>query len=187
MNNTKSKIIEIAKDLIQRVGLNAMSYQHISDAVGIRKASIHHHFPKKENLVDALLKECQVSYGGNYQQIVDGPGSASEKLRQIAGVFEEGLQKDQLCLVGAISTDLNTLQENSCRILEETIQNTVDIFSTTFKQGQEEQSLSFKSTAEEAAYTFFSFLIGTQISARVHGGVKSFRNSTELIISGWEN
>ncbi|MCD4689251.1 MAG: TetR/AcrR family transcriptional regulator, partial [Desulfuromonadaceae bacterium] len=54
MKDTKRHILDVAEDLIQRVGLNAMSYKHISDAVGIRKASIHHHFPKKDNLIDAL-------------------------------------------------------------------------------------------------------------------------------------
>lgn len=61
MNDTRTRILDVAEDLIQRVGLNAMSYKHISDAVGIRKASIHHHFPNKENLVDELLNRCHVS------------------------------------------------------------------------------------------------------------------------------
>ncbi len=186
MNDTRIKILDIAKDLIHRVGINAMSYQHISDAVGIRKASIHHHFPKKENLIEELLKQCQVSYGNNYQHIVEGPELAPQKLRQLAGAFKDGLQKEQLCLVGAISTDLNTLQSRSCSILEETIQNTVDIFAVTFKQGQEEGSLSFTGTVEESAYAFFSFLVGMQIVARVNGGVKAFQHATEVIISGLE-
>jgi TetR/AcrR family transcriptional repressor of nem operon len=70
MSNTRIKILDVADDLVQRVGLNAMSYKHISDAVGIRKASIHHHFPKKENLVDQLLERCAISYGDRYKQIV---------------------------------------------------------------------------------------------------------------------
>ncbi len=186
MNNTRTKILEIAKDLIHRVGINAMSYQHISDAVGIRKASIHHHFPKKENLVEELLKQCQVSYGNNYQHIVEGAQPAPEKLRLLAGIFKDGLEKEQLCLVGAISTDLNTLQGDSFRILQETIQNTVDIFAVIFRQGQEENSLSFSGTAEDSAYAFFSFLVGVQITARVNGGVKAFHHATEVIISGLE-
>jgi hypothetical protein len=42
--DTRTAIMDAAQDLIQRMGANAMSYQHISDAVGIRKASIHYHF-----------------------------------------------------------------------------------------------------------------------------------------------
>ncbi|MCP4403805.1 MAG: TetR/AcrR family transcriptional regulator, partial [bacterium] len=32
MNDTRSKILDIAEDLVQRVGVNAMSYRDISDA-----------------------------------------------------------------------------------------------------------------------------------------------------------
>ena len=43
MDDTRTKILDVAEDLVRRVGLNAMSYKHISEAVGIRKASVHHH------------------------------------------------------------------------------------------------------------------------------------------------
>ena len=86
-----------------------MSYKHISDAVGIGKASIHHHFPKKDDLVDELLQRCQVSYGESYTSIVEGQDSAPEKLKKLAGVFQHGLINNKLCLVGSISTDKNTL------------------------------------------------------------------------------
>jgi TetR/AcrR family transcriptional repressor of nem operon len=185
MRDTRTKILDVAEELIQRVGLNAMSYKHISDTVGIRKASIHHHFPKKEDLVNELLERCHISYGMNYRKIVAGTGEAPEKLRALAGVFEDGLLKQQLCFIGTISSDLSTLQDNSCRILEATIQGTVDIFSVPFKQGRKEGSLSFLGTDREAAYAFFSFLLGAQIAARAHGGAKSFRSATEIIISGW--
>lgn len=187
MIDTRTKILDVAETLIQSVGLNAMSYKHISEAVGIRKASIHHHFPKKENLVDELLKRCHVSYGNNYRRIVEGDEDAGEKLRRLAGVFEEGLRKKQLCLVGMIGSDLNTLQATSCRILEDTIRSTVDIFSIAFRQGMEEGTLVCRGTAEDAAFAFFSFLVGAQIAARARGGPKMFRNATEALISGWEN
>ncbi len=187
MNDTRTKILDVAEDLIQRVGLNAMSYKHISEAVGIRKASIHHHFPKKQNLVDELLERCHISYGGHYQTIVESAGSAPQKLRQLAGVFEEGLQMQKLCLVGTISSDLNTLQDSSCGILKETIRNAVEIFAIAFKQGREKGTLSFAGTIADTAYAFFTFLLGAQIAARAHGGVETFRRATEAIISCWES
>lgn len=182
MTDTRTKILDVAEELIQNVGVNAMSYKHISDAVGIRKASIHHHFPKKDDLVDELLNRCKTSYGDHYTRIVESEDSAPEKLRNLAGVFEDGLVKKKLCVVGSISTDRNTLQDSSCRILESTIKRTVNIFSKVFRQGKEEQSLSFIGTDEEAAYTFLSFLIGTQIVARVHGGQEFFKKATDMVI-----
>lgn len=53
--DTKTQILDVAQDLIQRLGVNGMSYQDISQGVGIRKASIHTHYPKKDDLLPALL------------------------------------------------------------------------------------------------------------------------------------
>ncbi len=186
MNETRTKILDVADDLVQRVGLNAMSYKHISDVVGIRKASIHHHFPKKEDLVDELLERCAISYGEQYQQIVDGRGQAPEKLRKLAAVFEGGLRNKKLCLVGSISTNQNTLHDSSCHILQSTIKNTIFIYSAVFEQGRLEESLTFTGTDNEAAFTFFSFLVGAQTIARSHGGVQQFHQAIEAFISNIE-
>ncbi len=187
MNDTRTKILDVAEELIQQVGRNAMSYKHISDAIGIRKPSIHHHFPKKEDLVEELLTRCHLSYSSNYKKIVNGQGSAPEKLRLLADVFALGLRKQELCFVGTISADLNTLEAKSRIILETTIANTVRIFEIAFKQGRQEGSLSFKCSDEETAYAFFSFLLGTQIAARALGGEKAFRTATQAMISSWES
>jgi len=186
MIDTRTKILDVAEDLVQRVGLNAMSYKDISEAVGIRKASIHHHFPKKENLVEGLLERCAISYGDNYQRIVDGDGRAPGKLRKFAAVFADGLQNKKLCLVGSISTDRNTLQDSSRHILQSTIENTVSIFTAVFEQGRQEQSLRFTGTDNEAAFAFFSYLVGAQIIARSHGGSLLFQQAAEVVLSGFE-
>ena len=186
MNDTKDKILDVADDLIQRVGLNAMSYKHISDAIGIRKASIHHHLPKKEDLVEELLKRCEVSYGERYRQIAEGEGAAPEKLRQLTAVFAEGLSNKKLCLVGSICTNSNTLHDTSCHILQETIKNTISIFAGVFEQGRVEESLNFEGSDEEAAFAFFSFLVGTQTISRSFGGTKKFLEATEVVIASFK-
>ena len=78
MCDTRTKILDVAEELIQRVNVNAMNYKHSSDAVGIRKASIHYHFPKKDDLADELLRRCQVCSGENYASSNDGQDSAPE-------------------------------------------------------------------------------------------------------------
>lgn len=186
MSDTRSKILDVAEDLVQRVGVNAMSYNDISEAVGIRKASIHHHFPKKENLVKELLERCHVAYGDIYKLIVEGEGDAPDKLRSLAGVFEEGLRKRKMCLVGSMSSDKNTLPEGSCNQLTRTIKETVATFSEVFRQGAEEGTLHFKGSNEELAYAYLSFLLGAQIIARSHGDTGGFQKATEAVIAGWE-
>lgn len=187
MIDTKTHILDVSENLIRRVGLNAMSYKDISDKVGIRKASIHHHFAKKENLVDALLERCHSDYGRYYRTIVEQEATAPAKLRQFSGVFEEGLKSGRLCLVGSLGSVVNTLQPNTQNILETTIQQTIDIISDVFSQGRREGSLSLHGSDEEVAKAFFSLLVGAQISCRSIGGTASFHQVIESLIRSWEN
>lgn len=185
MNDTKTKILDTAEDLIQHVGVNAMSYKHIAEAVGIRKASIHHHFAQKEKLVNELLERCQKTYGDQYKDIVEGEGRAPVKLRQLAEVYEQGLIKGRICLVGSMSSDRNTLHTDSCKVLDYTIQKTIRTFREVFAQGKEEESLVFTESPDEAASAYFSFLVGAQIIALSLNGVEGFRKSVKVIIDAY--
>ena len=71
-------------------------------------------------------------------------------------------------------------------ILEKTLTHTVDIYSTIFTQGRGEGSLVFSGTPENAAYAYFSYLVGAQIVSRVRGGVDAFNSATEVMIRSWE-
>lgn len=53
--DTKSALLAEAETLVRTVGYTAFSYADLSERVGIRKASIHHHFPTKEALGNALI------------------------------------------------------------------------------------------------------------------------------------
>ena len=53
---TREKLIENATDLVRMQGFAGFSYADLANAVGIRKASIHHHFPAKEDLGVAIVE-----------------------------------------------------------------------------------------------------------------------------------
>ncbi|MCP5910237.1 TetR/AcrR family transcriptional regulator, partial [Klebsiella pneumoniae] len=45
----------MAQSLVVAGGYNGFSYADIAVSIGIRKASIHHHFPTKADLVASLI------------------------------------------------------------------------------------------------------------------------------------
>ena len=53
-STTADDILQCARSLIIAGGYNGFSYADIAEVVGIRKASIHHHFPTKADLVRIL-------------------------------------------------------------------------------------------------------------------------------------
>jgi TetR/AcrR family transcriptional regulator, transcriptional repressor for nem operon len=120
--DTKTRILDAAQDLIQRYGANGMSYQHISEAVEIRKPSIYYYFPAKEDLLVALIERYNVHFLGLVDRIVESEASAKEKLLQYVGLFESILRagsKDKACLCGMLGAELASLGDGSVEKVRE--------------------------------------------------------------------
>src|ERR1051325_5903944 len=110
--DTKTAIMDAAQELIQRRGANAMSYQDISEAVGIRKASIHHHFPTKDDLIEAVIERYAEYAFGLMDGIFASKLDPAAKLRHYAGLFEATLadgKRDKVCPCAMLGAELATL------------------------------------------------------------------------------
>ena len=53
--DTRTALMDAAETAVRSNGVDGFSYAHLSEAVGIRKASIHYHFPKKPDLFAAIM------------------------------------------------------------------------------------------------------------------------------------
>jgi TetR/AcrR family transcriptional regulator, transcriptional repressor for nem operon len=48
--HTRTALIDLAEHSVRSQGFDRFSYADLTEAIGIRKASIHYHFPTKANL-----------------------------------------------------------------------------------------------------------------------------------------
>lgn len=55
-DNTEDKIIEAAKEVFIKKGMDGARMQEIADEAGINKALLHYYFRSKENLFDAIFE-----------------------------------------------------------------------------------------------------------------------------------
>lgn len=179
---TRAALLDSAQDLIQRVGVNAMSYNDLSRVVGIRKASIHHHFPRKEDLIEALLVRCGEDYAGKYQSVVTSPGSIWEKLQAVVDIFDNSLMAGKICTVGMLSVESPTLTEKLRHTLERTLTSSVEKIEDIFVQGVADQTFPGLLNTREAANAFHDFLLGSQIVARSLGDPGRFRQSADTYL-----
>lgn len=62
MSSSKQKILDEALKLFSKNGFEATSIEHITKAVGIRKASFYSHFQSKQELLDTLTEEIKERY-----------------------------------------------------------------------------------------------------------------------------
>jgi TetR/AcrR family transcriptional repressor of nem operon len=181
-SDTKTALLECAQNLIQSVGVNAMSYNDLSQAVGIRKASIHYHFPKKEDLIKALIERCSEVFGEKYRSIVESENTAKRKLHMLASIYEDGVKNGRLCPIGMLSAEFRSLSKSTQKTLNLKIKHTAEIFEKIFIQGAKEHVFSPEQNTFDLAYGFFSFLLGAQIISRCANSPDGFRKAVEAYI-----
>ncbi|MEM8885435.1 MAG: TetR/AcrR family transcriptional regulator [Planctomycetota bacterium] len=178
----REDLLDVAERMVQDRGLNAVSFQHLADAVGLSKPSVFHHFPNKGALAQALLERCRTHYGEAYDGIVSDETGAVDKLNRIAALYAEGVESGQLCLLGVLGHGVATLPDETQQDLRLKIAGAVDRFSRVFEQGRREASLRFEGTPEAAAEAFLGMLQGLQILARAQGNPASVTAAAQIYI-----
>lgn len=182
--DTKTQILDAAQELIQRVGVNGMSYQDISEIVGIRKASIHTHFPKKDDLLAALLDR----YNDRFLRVVDGilesNDSPEVKLRRYCGLYEATLSsgnQDKACLCAMLGAELATLNHPSLERVRQFYQDNQKRLVILLQEGNQSSSFHVDNIQTMAAL-IFGLLEGGMLVARVEGGATQFHQIIEQLI-----
>ncbi len=111
MRDTRAELLAQAEILVRGRGYAGFSYADLAEAVGIRKASIHHHFPTKLDLADALVAAYDARYSeamaGIRADIADGPGQILAYGHLYLGGVEQGLG----CLCAALAIEGEALPE----------------------------------------------------------------------------
>ncbi len=178
----REKLLDAAEQMVQRRGLSAVTFQDLADAVGLRKPSVFHHIKNKEELSLALIERCGSKHGPAYAEVAEGDLPAPEKLKGLAGVFEDGLQNERPCLLAALGAGQESLSEEARQELSKMASAAVGRFATVFAQGREEGSLEFDSSPDHAAMGFFAMLQGLQTLCRSSGDNSAFKQAAEAYV-----
>lgn len=183
--DTKTAILDAAQGLIQRGGANAMSYQHISDAIGIRKASIHHHFPTKEELIEAVIERYTAYFLGIVDGIVESKREPAAKLREYAGLFEATLcegKQDKACLFGMLGAELSTLGSPSVAGVRRFYRENEARLARMLEEGRGKGAFRFTGDVKLVAGMIFALLEGGALVARAEGGSKRLHAIVEQML-----
>ena len=111
MRDTRGEILDQAETLIRGRGFSGVSYADLADVVGIRKASIHHHFPTKADLAIALLHSYDVRYDALLAEIIARTNDGIARIRGYADLYMAGVEKGLGCLCAAFAAELDNLPD----------------------------------------------------------------------------
>lgn len=108
-NNTAQQILDVAQSMLRSRGYSAFSYADISEQVGIRKASIHYHFPSKDDLVMAVVRRYRENTIQACDRIARSNVSFHQQLFEVAALYRGGLVDGQICLGSMLTADFAVL------------------------------------------------------------------------------
>jgi len=183
-NTTAIRIRETAHDLIAERGYFGFSYADIAETVGIRKASIHHHFPSKVDLVVATLKEYRaklVEAAGGLDHSVADP---LQRIKLYVQHWAECVKSNQrpICIAALLSAELPALPEEIQAEVQLHFKYLVSWVKATLKEGSTHGTIHLQHSAEVEAQSFVALVHGAMISARALGSSDIFTSITKAAL-----
>lgn len=182
---TKDRILDVAQQLIQARGFSGFSYADIAAKVGIRKASIHHHFATKGVLGAELMARYRTGFGQALQRIEKTGGDSRSKLRRYGRLFADVLRDGhRMCLCGMLAADFDALPKSVRGEVSGFFDDNEAWLARVLDAGRAEGDLSFAGAAEAQAQVILAALEGAMLVARSYRDVKLFEAVAQRVLAG---
>ncbi len=166
--NSALKILDIAERRMRQAGYNTVSYRDIAAEMGLKSASLHYHFPKKEDLGVALVRRYAEKFRDQLTASTCDTDLPHELIKAFVNIYANALKKQKLlclCLVLAAEADglPSPVTEEVKKFFSENISWLAERFET----------LNFERPADDAN-TMFALLQGAMVISATSDGYDAF-------------
>lgn len=86
-NTTESAILDAAKEIFERKGMEAARMQEIADEAGINKSMLHYYYRSKQLLFEAVFKSAFALLAPQLNEIINADTSIFEKIRNFSSNY----------------------------------------------------------------------------------------------------
>jgi len=180
LSPTAEDILATARTLIIAGGYNGFSYADISDAVGIRKASIHHHFPTKVDLVRSVVaryREDAVTGLTTFAAQVPDPVERLQLyLQRWEACIADGSQP--FCVCALLATEMPMLPEVVGMEVRAYFRFLAGWLADALADGEAQGRLQLSADARVEAEQLMATVHGAMLSARAYGDPAIFGTIT---------
>lgn len=182
--NTRTALLDSAELAIRQRGYNGFSFADMARDVGIRKASIHHHFPTKADLALQLIDRYAAQFDASLSEIYASNTAAAEKLRAYHGIYRGALcGGSQLCLCVAFSAGRESLTDPVLERLNQFHEYSADWLQRVFDRAARDSSASGLTDAHAEARATLALMEGAQLIARAAASIRPFDLATAAFLS----
>lgn len=181
--DTRTLILDAAQQLVQTQGYNAFSYADIAAQVGIRKASIHYHFPSKSDLGKALLVRYRTRFRQSLALIKETSKSAFDMLKHYADVYASVLQnRNHMCLCGMLAAEMETLPESMKEEIQGFFAENVEWLTAVLEEGLRTKTVTYTGSAQAEAQSLLAGLEGAMLVSRASANPLWFQTAAQQML-----
>lgn len=162
-SNSREQILAAATKVAGAHGYGGLNFRDIAAEVGIKAASVYHHFPSKADLGAEVAKR----YGERFAQMLAARLAASDDallcLREYPDTFRAALQNDnRMCLCSFMAAEYDDLPDP----VKKEVQTFADINISWLAQVLVAGNVVKAEEGEERARAIFAAIAGAQLVAR---------------------
>jgi TetR/AcrR family transcriptional regulator, transcriptional repressor for nem operon len=169
--NSSDKILAAATRIAQAHGYGGLNIRNLAADVGIKAASIYHHFPSKADLAAAVAKR----YWQDSAAVLEGLWTESSDplhcLRQYPNTFRKSLESDnRMCLCSFMGAEFDDLPEP----VKIEVQTFADVNVAWLSRVLSAASVVSSEDSEARARAIFAAVAGAQLMARSRSDIALF-------------
>jgi len=184
LSSTSDDILRCARSLITEAGYNGFSYADISEVVGIRKASIHHHFPSKVDLVRTLVARYREEAEAGIAELERHHPEPADQLRAYTAYWAAciGDGTRPFCVCALLASELPALPPEVALEVRAYFRVFSAWITSVMERGAQQGTLILSGTARSEAEMFIATVHGAMLSARAYGDPAVFTAITQPLI-----
>ncbi|WP_371225441.1 TetR/AcrR family transcriptional regulator [Roseovarius sp. 2305UL8-3] len=176
--DTRTRVMDLAEDHLRRKGADGVSYADLSKGIGIRKASIHYHFPAKSDLLSAVMARYGAAVLGRLDDTWRLP-HAAHRVEAFLDLYREALDEgSRLCLCVAYSVAQDHLHPDTQAEIARFREAVITWLMSVFEAGRKDGSIEGVGDLSSEAAAALALAEGAQIAARLRGSVHPFDQAT---------
>jgi TetR/AcrR family transcriptional repressor of nem operon len=185
LSTQAGRIVDCAQKLIAAGGYNGFSYADISERVGITKASIHHYFPKKSDLVKVLVQRYRRVAAEGLATLTEKVPSPAARLGAYANWWSTciGDGSVPICICAMLAAEVPALPADVAAEVRLYFVDLAGWLEAAIAAGRTDRSLASGLDPAIEAEGFMATVHGAMLSARVSGNPQLFDGSIRAALA----
>ncbi|MBF6328843.1 TetR/AcrR family transcriptional regulator [Nocardia transvalensis] len=163
----EDRAVDAAMRAFWTAGYDGTSTQDLCAATGLGRSSIYNTFASKHDLFQRALRRYMESKNAGTFAILDGPGTAKDKVRTLLRQVIESPDSDPLgCLVVNSIVELGPRDTEVADVLRADLDRRLSALSATIAAGQRAGEIEKGRKATDLAHFVISTISGMRVAAR---------------------